>query len=458
MRQRRQHVTGSSGMSRRDVLRLGAAATAGVAAGPFVMRVARPADAFSWQRFKGSRIFVLLIKHPWSDNTLDFLPDFEKQTGIKAELSVLPEIQARQKAQIEFTSGSGGVDAWYTSLHVEKRRFWKSGWYADLRKFLNDPTMTAPDYDWGDIHPAGKVIATQPDGSVSALPIYLNIDLLFYRKDLFQQKGLKPPKTLNDMEDSAQKLHNPPTMYGYVGRGLKNANAPPWDWLLYCMGGTFMTKEGKANINTPEAIKAMDWYAGMLRRFAPPGVLNFNWYECSAVFMQGIVAMYRDSVFFATPFEDKEKSKIVGKVGYIPLPAGPGGQFSIGGSDALAISPQSKLQGPAWFFAQWATSKQNAIKQMRAGVGMLRTSIWNNPAVKTMTKMPPDSVDAYLESLRIMGATGVNPALPEIVSVTEYRDIVGVAIQKAIEGAKSEEVLDQAQKEFQELLDKTEKS
>ncbi len=46
MKQRKQHGTGSSGMSRRDVLRLGAAATAGAAVGPFVMRVAGAADAF----------------------------------------------------------------------------------------------------------------------------------------------------------------------------------------------------------------------------------------------------------------------------------------------------------------------------------------------------------------------------------------------------------------------------
>ena len=47
--------------------------------------------------------------------------------------------------------------------------------------------------------------------------------------------------------------------------------------------------------------------------------------------------------------------------------------------------------------------------------------------------------------------------LPEIVGVTEYRDIIGVAIQKAIEGAKSPDVLAAAQKEFQEVLDKTER-
>jgi hypothetical protein len=40
--------------------------------------------------------------------------------------------------------------------------------------------------------------------------------------------------------------------------------------------------------------------------------------------------------------------------------------------------------------------------------------------------------------------------------VTEYRDIIGVAIQKAIEGAPSAQVLAEAQKEFQEMLNKTE--
>jgi multiple sugar transport system substrate-binding protein len=47
--------------------------------------------------------------------------------------------------------------------------------------------------------------------------------------------------------------------------------------------------------------------------------------------------------------------------------------------------------------------------------------------------------------------------LPEVVDVTQYRDIIGVAIQKAIEGAKSADVLNQAQQEWQAVLDQTEK-
>jgi multiple sugar transport system substrate-binding protein len=65
--------------------------------------------------------------------------------------------------------------------------------------------------------------------------------------------------------------------------------------------------------------------------------------------------------------------------------------------------------------------------------------------------MPTDWYQAYQASLKI-GRQG----LPEIVAVTEYRDIIGVAIQRAIEGAPAAQVAAQAQKEFQELLNKTE--
>ena len=452
MQSRKRSGQSAQGMTRRDVLRVGAGVAAGAAVGPFVLRVAGAGEAFSWQRFKGSKIYVLFTKHPWNDTIERLLPEFEKLTGIKVEYTDLPEIQARQKATVEFTAGSGGVDAWYTSLLIEKRRFWKAGWYLDLSKFLKDPTMTAPEYDWDDMAAGAKQSVLQADGTISGLPAFVDPFIFFYRKDLFAQKGLQPPKTLAELEEFAQKFHNPPSLYGFVARGLKNANAPAWDWVLFSMGGNFLTKDGKASINTPEAVKAMDWYAGMLRRFGPPGVVNFNWYECSAAFMQGQVAMYFDGVNFAGQFEDKEKSKIPGKVGYAVLPAGPGGHFPPMFTSAVAVSPQSKNQGAAYFLAQWATSKQNAVQQLLSGVGTARTAVWSNPEVRAKAKMPADWLQAYVDSLKI-GRLG----LPEIVGVTEYRDIIGVAIQKAIEGAKSQDVLNQAQKEFQEVLDKTEK-
>ena len=264
MTQRRQHGTGATGISRRDALRLGATAAAGVAVGPFVLRVAGAGDAFSWQRFKGSKIFIQVNKNPWSETMQKMLPDFEKQTGIKVEFAELPELQARQKLTVEFTAGSGGIDVWATSMHVEKRRFWKSGWYFDVSKYLKDPTMTAPEYDWSDMTAGAKAIATQSDGSISGLPSFVDPWILFYRKDLFAQKRLKPPMTLAEMEEFAQKFHSAPKFYGFVARGLKNANAPAWDWVLFSMGGNFQTKDGKASLDHPRGGEG----DGLLRRDA----------------------------------------------------------------------------------------------------------------------------------------------------------------------------------------------
>ena len=103
--------------------------------------------------------------------------------------------------------------------------------------------------------------------------------------------------------------------------------------------------------------------------------MNFNWYECSSAFMQGQVAMYFDGVNFATQFEDKEKSKIAGKVGYTAAARGSRRASTPACSPARCpISAQSKNKEAAWFFIQWATNKQNCVRELVSGVGGGRAS------------------------------------------------------------------------------------
>ena len=422
---------------------------AGAAAGPFVFTPAR-AQGFNWKRFQGKELFLLLTKHPFIDVLEKNIPEFESLTGMKVKWETLPEIQARQKMTVEMTAASGGIDAFFTSLHVEKKRFWKAGWYHPLNKFLDDKSLTSPEFDWNDFTPGARAGVTQPDGSISALAAFVDANVVFYRKDLFAAKSATPPKTLADLEPLVQKLHAPPGAYGIVLRGLKNANATQYPSILFPMGGTYL-KDGKGVLDSKEQVAALDLYAKLLRQYAPPGVVNFNWYECSASFMQGQVALYMDGVNFASQFEDAAKSKVVGKVGYAVLPSGPGGHFSPIYITGMAVSSQSNNKEAAYMFTQWATNKANMVRELMAGVGVGRTSTWDNPDVKAKPKMPADWYQAYQASLKI-GRQG----LPEIVGVTEYRDIIGVAIQKAIEGAPSAQVLAQAQKDFQDLLNRTE--
>ena len=440
-----QHFT------RRQVLRWGTAVAAGAAVGPFVVTPTR-AQSFNWQRFRGKELYLIFIKHPWTETLQPHFPEFEALTGIKLRPEILPDIQTRQKLTVELTAGSGGLDAFLTSPHVEKRRFWKAGWYESLNRYIGDNTLTSPDFDWDDFTRSARELVTQPDGTVSALPCVVDPTILYYRKDLFQQKGLRPPRTLEEMETLAQTLHNPPSMYGLVARGLKNANVAPFSYVLYVFGGEYRTSEGKSALNTPAWVKAVDWYAGMVRRYAPPGVVNYNWYECSSAFMQGQVAMYFDGIAFARQFQDKQKSTVAGNVGHATLPAGPAGLHTSMFSLAMAISAQSRNKEAAWFFVQWAVNKQNCVRELLNGLGGGRASTWNHPDVKAKGGMPADWYAAFEEGLKI-GRNG----LPEIVDVTQCRDIVGLAIQKAIEGTRSEVALAEAHEAFQKMLDATEK-
>jgi multiple sugar transport system substrate-binding protein len=439
-------------VTRRDVLRLGGAAALGVTTGPFIWTSAK-GQTFDWKRFRGKELFVMFIEHPWAEEMVKWLPEFQDLTGMKVSYEMLPGQQKTQKMVVQFTAGDAGIDAFFSSLYVEKKRFWKAGWYEPLNPFLQNRSLTAPDFDWNDFTEGARTTATQPDGTISAIPCFMDALILFYRKDIFQKNGLKPPRTMAEMEEIAKELHNPPQLYGIVYRGFKNANAATWDGMLFNFGGDFLTKDGKANLTSKEATTTTEYYARLLRNYGPPGVVLFNWYECSSAFSQGQVAMYYDAANFANILEDKDKAKTAGKVGYVIFPGGPAGQWAATFTPGMAISRLSKNKEAAWYFVQWSTNKKNFTRELVAGVGVARVSAWNAPEVQAQWKYPQDWYDAYLASLKV-GRLG----MPEILGVTEYRDIIGVAIEKAIEGADARTVLSQAQKEFQELLDKTEKA
>ena len=55
-------------------------------------------------------------------------------------------------------------------MHVEKLLFSKVGWYEPLNKYLDNPNLTAPDYNWKDFGPAGTYWGLKGDGTILAIP------------------------------------------------------------------------------------------------------------------------------------------------------------------------------------------------------------------------------------------------------------------------------------------------
>src|SRR4051794_2485899 len=437
-------------ISRRTLL----AASATALAAPAIVERANAQSQFDWKQAKGTKLEVNLAKSPRADVLQAHQKEFEELTGVKVGSEQIPEQQQRPKVAMEMSSGHPSFDVVNVAMHVQKRLIEKGRWMEDLRPLIADKSLTSPDLDMADFSDATIRVATGPDGKLNVLPMNQDLWILFYNKEMFEQAGLPhPPKTFDDMMAAAQKLTDKSKgIYGFTGRGLKNANVVLYDNILLGWDQETVTSDGKTLLtDTPTAIEAAKWYQKIIRECAPPGSVGFNWNECQTTFSQGRAAMWWDGIGFSAPLVDPAKSKIVGKVGFAPVPAGPKGQYSATFVDGMGIPVGAKNKTGAWLYLQWASSKAMFPNWLRQGAGTPpRKSSYEIEDVIKTSQFPKEWFDTTLASLKISRS-----GLPEIVPVTEFRDTIGVGLTNIGGGAAPAAKLKKATDAFRRVLAKS---
>ena len=406
-----------------------------------------------WRKYAGTKLEVLLAKGPRGDNLQKYIKEFTDLTGIQVESEQVPEQQQRQKAVIELASGKPSFDVIHVSYHVQKRQFERAGWLADLSGFLKDPNLTAPDLVESDFSAAGLSYAKNDKGQLLSLPWSVDYFILYYNKEIFQKKGVAIPKTFDEMVATADKLTDPAAgTFGFVGRGLRNANMTLWSNFYLNYGGEFLDAKGNILTDGPEAIEATKMYQRVMKD-APPGVAGFNWMESMAAFSQGRAAMWIDGVGWAPAVEDPAASRIVGKVGYTMVPAGPKGRYSATYGDGIGIAQASKNKEAAFLLCQWAVSKQQGARLLQAGGGVpFRNSVLNDPEVRKGVKLPQEWLQSVIDASKISKL-----GLPVIIPVAEFRDLVGAGVTATLSGGDPSVELKKAHEQFRPILERSEK-
>jgi len=404
------------------------------------------------QKFAGKTIRFVATNHPYPEAIKALIPEFEKQTGIKVNMESYFEDQLTQKLTVEMTSGSSTIDVFMTRPLQEGRLFSKNKWYEPLNPYLSDAAKTPAAWDWADFQKSA-VDATTLNGTTYAVPIVSEWQMLFYRKDLFEQAGLKPPTTLEELEAAAKKLHNPEKdIYGIVSRGQRGAAVTQFSSYLFEFGGDFL-KDGKSVIDTPEAVKAIQYYGRILKDYGPPGVTNMSWPQAQALMASGKVAMWTDASTLLPGLLDPQKSKISDKVGLALFPAGPAGfkPFNVV-PWAVSVSAQSKNKDAAWEFVKWLSSKDVMKKAQLAGNTTARNSIWSDPEITA--KLQPGLADIAKKT----AATATPYDRPLMTAVVEARDAIGDVLVKSIESggtADIQSLAKEANAKVNELLQKS---
>jgi ABC-type glycerol-3-phosphate transport system substrate-binding protein len=450
--------------ARRRLLQRGAALGVAAVAAPWVLRSAHAqanADIapytqanVKWRQAEGAEITVAVIPASYFDNLIALAPQFEALTGVRVRFDKVPPGQIRQKALLDLSSKTGtyathAADPMYYPLYAS------NNWVDPLDRYLNDASLTdAAWFRYDDILKAWRE-ADSVAGKPYGIPYDGEVTVQVYRKDLYDAKGLKAADTFDEYLKNAAAVHDPANrVYGMALRGFAGAgqNMYIYPSIFGAFGGKWFQGR-KVVVNSPEAVRALDWYVDAETKYAPPAVRNWNWPDIADAFSQGTLGCYIDAHSSAAVLMNPEKSKVIGKFAFARWPRGPAGRrvtsiWNWGFPINAALDERRKHA--TWLFITWAAAAETQARTAwkfagpakRSGIN--RVSLWRSPEFVAMTKeIGPNFVDAALTSLEQDTDVDWRPRVPQWPAIG---DTMATAIQAALVGQKkSKEALDEAQ-------------
>jgi multiple sugar transport system substrate-binding protein len=264
----------------------------------------------------------------------------------------------RQYLTTVLTSKDTSLDVFLIDI-VNPAQYAASGWLEPLDSYLGaerDALLKRylPAYATADV----------VDGKVMALPAFADAMFLYYRKDLLEKHGVKPPTTWEELSASARKIQqaeNNPNLQGvsFQGRAIEGANCtflvPYWG------AGAELTTAGKVQIDQAAARKAFGLWLEMIKAgVAPKSAAEVATDDTRREFQAGNAVFAVLWAYGWNHFQSAD-SKVAGKVGVVPLPAFAGGQpvTCIGGWQ-WAVSAFSRHKGEAARFIRWLSSPATA--------------------------------------------------------------------------------------------------
>ncbi|MET1416185.1 extracellular solute-binding protein [Roseibium sp. HPY-6] len=347
------------------------------------------AFANPYEKYEGTTIVVSWPALSHFKKAEELVAEFTEETGIEVEIDALQYLKLRDRQLLEMSKDEGEYDV-VSWVVMWKGEYVSKGLLTPLSQFYTSGSLVDPNYDLDDIADAylqnGGIVGGKKgympgkSGAMYGVPFGAETSILAYRKDIFEEQGLKVPETYDELRDVMQKLHEAGipalTSRGKTGHQITAA------WLLHLapLGGKIFDDQWNPVINSPEAVEA----AQVLREVAqtgPKGIPTFGFGEAAAAFLQGEAAMHLDTLKIAAMSRDPKLSKIDGKVGYALHPVGSRCGSETGGF-AAGIPANAPNKEAAFLFLQYITSKAGDQRMVELGGDPVRISTLENNADK----------------------------------------------------------------------------
>lgn len=238
------------------------------------------------------------------------------------------------------------------------------------------------------------------NGKLLALgPWWGGIGGLYYRKDLLEAAGIKPPETYAELVDAAKKIMaQNPGMSGWTWPALKDqALVNRWVEYLNGFGGTYFDSSGKCVMNSKEGVAALSFMKSLFDEgITPKEALTWKEEESQVRFISGQAIFHtgrQDMMFW---LNDPAQSKVVDKWGFVPMPA---------------LEPGKG----AGFFEGWGFSINRFSNNPQAAAKVLEV-MFDFPVQKAFN-LSQGPVQAHMDVYRDPDVIKNNPNMPLIEKV-----------------------------------------
>ncbi len=174
-------------------------------------------------------------------------------------------------------------------------------------------------------YPEAFLQAGQFKDELYGLPSRCHIQLLYYRKGLFAEVGLQPPKTWDEVVTAGQAIQaKRPDVSGIAipyGRG-NGHNLMVWYNLLWAAGADLFDARMRPAFNTPAGLKATQDYVDLMLKYriTPTGAASFIEQDAVGSFVQGKSAMIPVWWHVYNRFSGKDSAIRPDQVGFVTLP------------------------------------------------------------------------------------------------------------------------------------------
>lgn len=391
--------------------------------------------------FDNVRITAYMAKNPVADILRAHLPEFEKQTGIKVDFQALTNEQLSQKMFVQMTVGSESPDVFMIRPLEELSLYENNGWLTPLESYA----ISDPRYDFADFSSTALESVTV-NGKLLAVPLSTEQQILYYRKDLLEKKGIEVPQTLEELEAAVKQVHDPEHgMYGFVARGQRSALVTQLSSFVYSEGGNFLSAD-KAALNTDETLKGIQRYVRLIGNYGPPDALSYSWPQSADLFAQGKAVFFTDASAIYSLLAQSGLAKE--KIGYALFPAGDAGRKPYSTTAwAIGINANSARKDAAWAFIEWASGRDMVLQAQKIGNPGARSSLWHDK--EGISGFPDELIPVINESIPI----GMSYDRPKVIHVKEARDIIGGIVVKGLIGEDVGAAAESANVQLQELID-----